>query len=83
MKTAHMEPINSIDFKTAAWRFLSTWLEPAVRGVLKGGQPVAELSPAVRSSAAYPQYELKGTVTVVGDITEPAVPADQWESTRR
>ena len=50
--------------------------------ILKRGRPVAEISPAVHSGAAYPQYELKGTVTEVGDIMEPVVPAGHWESTR-
>ena len=38
---------------------------------------------AARSGAAYPQHELKGTVSEGGDIAEPAVPADDRESTRR
>lgn len=38
---------------------------------------------AAHSGAAYPQHELKGTVSEAGDIVEPAVPADDWESTRR
>ena len=33
-----------------------------------------------RARAAYPQRELRGTVTVVGDIVGPAVPEDYWES---
>ena len=53
--------------------------EPVV--ILEAGKPVAELSPAVRSGVAYPQYELKGTVTEVGDIVEPPLPANDWEST--
>ena len=38
---------------------------------------------AARSGAAYPQHELKGTVSEAGDIVESAVPEDDWESTRR
>ncbi len=49
---------------------------------LKRGQPVAEPFPAVHSGALYPQHELKGTVTEVGDIVEPPLPADHWEGTR-
>ena len=30
--------------------------------------------------AEYPQMELLGTVTVIGDIVEPAVPEAHWES---
>ncbi len=38
---------------------------------------------AARSGAAYPQHELKGTVSEAGDIVESAVPEDDRESTRR
>ena len=79
-----METINATDFKARCLAILDRVAatgEPVV--ILKRGQPVAELSPAVRSGAAYPQHELKGTVTEVGDIVEPPVPADHWESTRR
>ena len=36
--------------------------------------------PASRTHAEYPQLELKGTVIVTGDIVEPAVPEEHWES---
>lgn len=51
--------------------------------ILKRGQPVAELFPASRSRAGYPQLELKGTVIETGDIVEPAVPEEHWESLGR
>lgn len=47
---------------------------------LKRGRPVAELLPASRSRAEYPQFELKGTVIETGDIAEPTVPEEHWES---
>ena len=51
--------------------------------ILKRGRPVAELGPANRTAAAFPQSSLRGTVTVVGDIVGPAVPEDRWESLGR
>lgn len=67
-----MESIDAIDFEARCLAILDRVAatgEPVV--ILKRGKPVAELSPAVRSGAAYPQYELKATVTEVGDILEP------------
>ena len=43
---------------------------------------MAEIGPATQSLARYPQLELEGTVTVVGDIVGPVVPEDLWESNR-
>ena len=51
--------------------------------VLKRGRPVAEVWPASGAQAEYPQSELVGTVTVMGDIVEPALPDYEWESLRR
>ena len=41
---------------------------------------MAELGPVSRARAGYPQSELEGAVTVVGDIIGPAVPEEHWES---
>ena len=43
---------------------------------------MAELGPATQSLVRYPQLELEGTVTVVGDIVGPVVPENHWESNR-
>ena len=79
-----MKTINSSDFKA---RCLSILDQCRPRGervlILKRGRPIAELSPATRTAAEYPQMKLEGTVTVVGDIVGPAVPEDDWESLRR
>lgn len=48
--------------------------------VLKRGRLVTGLGHAPRAHAEYSQMELQGTVTVIGDIVEPAVPEDHWES---
>ena len=44
--------------------------------MVKRKRPVAELSPASPTDAEYPQMQLKGTVTVVGDIVGPVLPED-------
>ncbi|WP_428276570.1 type II toxin-antitoxin system Phd/YefM family antitoxin [Candidatus Palauibacter sp.] len=76
-----METINASDFKARCLAILDRVCETGERVViLKRGQAVAELWPPSRAQAEYPQGELKGTVTVVGDIVAPAVPEDHWES---
>ena len=78
-----MERINASDFKARCLSILDRVRATGERVViLKRGQPVAELGPATQSLARYPQLELKGTVTVVGDIVGPLVPEKHWESNR-
>ena len=79
--TSHMETINASDFKARCLAILDRVQatgEPVV--ILKRGRPVAKLLPASRTHAEYPQLELKDTVIVTGDIVEPAVPEEHWES---
>lgn len=79
-----METMNASDFKARCLAILDRVHATGERVViLKRGRPVAELGPARRAEAGYPQSELKGTVTVTGDIVSPVVPADDWESLRR
>ena len=79
-----METINASDFKARCLSILDHVQATGERVlILKRGQPVAELSPTTRTGAEYPQMELEGTVTVVGDIVGPVVPEDDWESLRR
>lgn len=76
-----METINASDFKARCLAILDHVQITGERVViLKRGQPVAELWPASRAHTEYPQLELKGTVIVVGNIVEPAVPEEHWES---
>ena len=44
--------------------------------------PTRQDPPVPRARAEYPQMALKGTVTVTGDIVEPVVPEDHWDSLR-
>lgn len=79
-----METINASDFKARCLAILDRVHATGERVViLKHGRPVAELSPASRTEAEYPQLELRGTVTVKGDIVAPAVPAEHWDSLRQ
>ena len=79
-----MESVNASDFKAKCLSILDRVQATGERLViLKQGQSVAELVPASRTSAEYAQMDLKGTVVVLGDIVEPAVPEEYWESLAR
>lgn len=76
-----METINISDFKAQCLAILDrvqSTGEPVL--ILRRGLPVAELLPARRSQAEYPQMELEGTVTIIGDIIEPVIPEEHWDS---
>ena len=78
-----METINASDFKAQCLAILDRVQatgEPVL--ILKRGRPVAELLPANRSEAEYPQLELEGTVTMLGDIIEPVIPEEDWDCLR-
>ena len=78
-----METINASDFKAQCLAILDrvqSTGEPVL--ILKRGHPVAELLPARRSQAEYPQMELEGTVTIIGDIIEPVIPEEDWDCLR-
>jgi len=81
MYHGHMRSINASEFKAKCLAILdevSRTGEPLL--VLKRGRPVARLLPPLTSEARYPQLTLKGTFEIVGDIVEPAVPAEDWEA---
>ncbi len=76
-----METINASYFKARCLAILDRVRETGERIViLKRGEPVAELGPPSRAESRYPQAELKGTVTVLGDIVGPVVPEHHWDS---
>ena len=78
-----METINASDFKAQCLAILDRVQTTGERVlILKRGRPVAELLPASRTQAEFPQLELKGTVTVLGDIMDPVVPEEHWDSLR-
>lgn len=76
-----METINASYFKARCLAILDRVRETGERIViLKRGEPVAELGPPSRAESRYPQAELRGTVTVIGDIVGPVVPEHHWDS---
>ena len=78
-----METINISDFKARCLAILDRVQTTGERVlILKRGRPIAELAPASRIYTEYPQEELKGTVTVLGDIVKPVVPEEDWDSLR-
>lgn len=42
----------------------------------------SEIIDAIRSQAEYPQMELEGSVTIIGDIIEPVIPEEDWDCLR-
>lgn len=78
-----MKTINASEFKAKCLALLD---EVASSGelitILKRGKPVARLVPPTPRPARYPQDELEGTVTIVGDILEPALPEEAWDALR-
>lgn len=78
-----METINASEFKARCLAILDhvqTTGEHVL--ILKRGRPVAELLPTSGARTEYPQLELAGTLTIVDDIIEPAVPEQDWETLR-
>ena len=76
-----MESINASYFKARCLKILDRVRDTGERIViLKRGRPVAELWPPSESESKYPQSELKGTATIVGDIVGPVVPEHYWDS---
>ena len=76
-----METINASEFKARCLTILDHVKTTGERVlILKRGRPVAELLPTSGDQTEYPQLELAGTLTIVGDIIEPAVPEQDWET---
>lgn len=48
--------------------------------ILKRGRPVAKLVSPIRGSSVHPQDELRGSVTVLGDIMEPVLESALWDA---
>lgn len=50
--------------------------------VTKRGKPLARVVATGAAGATYPQRGLAGTVTIVGDIVSPVLPAEAWDAVR-
>ena len=67
-----METINASHFRARCLAILDRVRKMGERiMILKRGRPVAELRPPSQAASQYPQSELSGTVTVIGDIGGP------------
>jgi prevent-host-death family protein len=79
-----MKTMNVTDFKARCLRILQ---DVARTGegitILNRGRPIAQVLPVVPRRAESPQATLRGTVEILGDIVEPALPADAWNAERR
>ena len=51
--------------------------------ILKHGRPVVDIIPTSSLASEPPQLTLRGKGRIVGDITEPVVPAEAWEADER
>ena len=78
-----METIKASDFKA---RRLSVLDRVSATGetvvILKRGRPVAEPGPVRSGAVGYPQSELAGTVSLVGDTVPPVMAEEEWEALR-
>ena len=79
-----MEIVTASDFKARCLAILDRVQKTGERIVIsKRGLPVAELGPATKTNEKYPQFDLKNSLTVLGDIVGPAVPEHLWEGLER
>ena len=80
-RLVNMKTMNASEFKAKCLALLDDVAEKGeVITILKHGRPVAQLVPASPRDVGYPQDALRGTVEILGDIIEPAVPAEDWEA---
>jgi len=50
--------------------------------VTKRGKPLARVVPSGGAKTVYPQDTLAGSVTILGDVIEPVLPASAWNAVR-
>ena len=50
--------------------------------VTKRGKAIVRVLPSVDAGSLYPQDSLAGTVTILGDVVEPVLPAGAWSAMR-
>jgi prevent-host-death family protein len=76
-----MKEIQASEFKAKCLAILD---EVAQQGepitILKRGKPVAQLVPPTPRLHRFPQHELIGTVSILGDVVSPTLPAHEWEA---
>ena len=76
-----MKEIPAAEFKAKCLAILD---EVAEQGesvlILKRGKPVAQLIPPTPCVHQFPQQDLIGSVSILGDVVSPTLPAEQWEA---
>ena len=76
-----MKEVNAAEFKAKCLAILD---EVAEQGesvmILKRGKPVAQLIPPSPCAHQFPQQELMGSVSILGDVVSPTLPAEEWEA---
>ena len=50
--------------------------------VTKRGKAIVRVLPSVDAGSLYPQDSLAGTVTILGDVVTPVLPAAAWSAMR-
>ena len=76
-----MKTMNVSDFKARCLRVLQDLANDGEGiTILNRGRPIAQVLPAVPREDGHPQYSLRGTVEIRGDIIEPVLSADAWEA---
>jgi antitoxin (DNA-binding transcriptional repressor) of toxin-antitoxin stability system len=50
--------------------------------VTKRGKALVRVLPSVDAGSRYPQDSLAGTVTILGDVVDPVLPAAAWSAMR-
>jgi len=81
--TGHMKTVAITDFKAKCLGLLEDVArtgEPLI--VTKHGRALARVIPNPGSGTGHPQDSLTGTVTVLGDLHEPVLPAEAWDASR-
>ena len=74
-----MKTMNASDFKAKCLAVLDEVnATHEVVTILKRGKPVAQLVPFRQTPFA--QARLKGSVTILGDVVSPVLPASEWEA---
>jgi prevent-host-death family protein len=78
-----MKTINASEFKAKCLALLDEVAETGEHiMILKRGRPVAELVPPVSRDRRLPQESIMGTIEILGDVVQPALPSDAWEVLR-
>ena len=79
-----MKTINASEFKAKCLAILDEVNQTREEIIiLKRGVPVARLVPPISDEETYPQDGLRGSVTIHGDIIEPAFRSEAREADRR